>query len=123
MTSRWFSRRALRIHVLSLLWVGVCAAAAWWQISRAADGNALSWVYAIEWPVFALGGIYVWWRLLHTEPVTAEQREERRKLEEGLRAQAHASKRRPDDEDEALKAYNDHLANLAAEDQTRRTEP
>jgi DNA-binding transcriptional regulator of glucitol operon len=123
MSSKWFSGRALRIHVLSLLWIALCAGAAWWQISRAVGGNALSWVYAIEWPVFAGAGIYVWWHLLNTAPVTAQEREERRVLEEELRAQAQASKRRPDDEDDALRAYNDHLATLADNDRSQKEQP
>lgn len=120
MAIQWFSRRALRIHVLSFLWIGLCTLAAWWQISRAVGGNALSWVYAIEWPVFAAGGVYTWWHLLHTKPVTPEEREQRRALEDDRRAQAQAAKRRPDEEDDALKAYNDHLATLAQDDQTQR---
>jgi DNA-binding transcriptional regulator of glucitol operon len=123
MMTTWFSRRALRIHVLCLAWIGVCGGAAWWQISRAVGGNALSWVYAIEWPVFAGAAVYVWWHLLHTAPVSAQEREERRALEEELRAQTQASKRRPEDEDDALRAYNDHLASLAENDRSQREQP
>jgi hypothetical protein len=33
---------------------------AWWQIDRARGGNALSFGYAFEWPLFALFVIFVW---------------------------------------------------------------
>ena len=43
-------------------------------------------------------------------------RAERKVFEEEQRAAAQAAKRRPDEEDPALAAYNDHLAQLAADD-------
>lgn len=112
MKSRWFSPRALLLHAACLFWVAGCIAAGWWQVGRAVDGNSLSWVYAIEWPVFAVAGIVGWWALLHTKPATPEEKAERRAFEENQRKQAQQAKRRPDEEDEAMKAYNDHLAAL-----------
>ncbi len=41
--------------------------AAWWQVNRAADGNQLSYLYSVMWPVFGLLGIVFWWLLLHTD--------------------------------------------------------
>ena len=116
MTSRWLSPRALLLHLCMLVWVAGCVAAGWWQMSRALDGNSLSWVYTVEWPVFALAGVAGWWALIHTDPATADERAERKVFEEEQRAAAQAAKRRPDEEDPALAAYNDHLAQLAADD-------
>jgi hypothetical protein len=99
-----------------ILWVSACLWAGWWQATRAVDGNALSWVYAIEWPVFALGGIFGWWALLHTAAATPEQKAQRQAFEDAQRAATLAAKRRPEDEDDQLAAYNDHLAQLAADD-------
>jgi len=45
-----------------------CAVAGWWQATRALAGNGLSWVYSVEWPVFALIAIYGWWYLIHEDP-------------------------------------------------------
>jgi len=104
------------IHLLAILWIGGCIVAGWWQISRALDGNGLSYLYAVEWPIFAVAGTIGWWALLHTAPATPEQRAERSALEEQRRARVQASKRRPEDEDDALRAYNDHLARLAGTD-------
>ena len=64
---RWFSRRAVFLHVGCLLFVPFCIAATWWQITRAEDGNGLSYLYTFEWPVFAIVGIYFWWQFLHTD--------------------------------------------------------
>jgi DNA-binding transcriptional regulator of glucitol operon len=64
---RWLSRRAFGLHLLVLLFVPGCAAAAWWQITRATDGNGLSYLYAIEWPIFAILGVYFWWMFIHTD--------------------------------------------------------
>ena len=64
---RWLSKRALSLHAAVLLFVPGCAAAAWWQITRATDGNGLSYLYAVEWPIFAILGVYFWWMLIHTD--------------------------------------------------------
>ena len=117
MRSRWLSPRALVLHVLVLLWVAGCSVAGWWQISRAIEGNSLSFLYAIEWPVFALGGLFAWWLLLHTAPVTTKEREDRRAFEEHQRSLSQAAKRRPEEEDDQLRAYNDYLAEQARADE------
>lgn len=116
MRDRWLSGRAIFLHLVMLIWVAACLILGWWQISRAADGNALSYLYAIEWPVFALAGILVWWLLLHTKPATPLEREERRLFEERQRAAAQARLRRPEQEDDALRAYNDYLEALEESD-------
>jgi hypothetical protein len=73
---------------------------------------------AIEWPVFALGGLFAWWLLIHTSPVTQEERDERRAFEEHQRSLTQAAKRRPEDEDDALRVYNDYLAEQARADES-----
>jgi len=65
---RWFSRRALLLHLEFWLIVAACAAAAWWQASRALGGNGLSWFYTFEWPIFALIALAAWWHLIHEDP-------------------------------------------------------
>jgi hypothetical protein len=55
------------LHIGCLLFVPFCVAATWWQITRAEDGNGLSYLYTFEWPVFALLGVYFWWQFLHTD--------------------------------------------------------
>lgn len=64
---RWLSGRAFALHLFVLLFVPGCAAAAWWQITRATDGNGLSYLYAVEWPIFAVLGVYFWWMFIHTD--------------------------------------------------------
>ena len=55
------------LHLGCLLFVPFCVVATWWQITRAQDGNGLSYLYTFEWPVFAIVGIYFWWQFLHTD--------------------------------------------------------
>jgi DNA-binding transcriptional regulator of glucitol operon len=64
---RWLSRRAVFLHLGFLLFVPFCSLATWWQITRAEDGNGLSYLYTVEWPVFAGLGVYFWWMFLHTD--------------------------------------------------------
>jgi hypothetical protein len=64
---RWLSKRAVSLHVAVLLIVPGCAVAAWWQVNRAQDGNNLSYVYSVMWPLFGLLGLCFWWMLIHTD--------------------------------------------------------
>ena len=61
--------RALSVHLAALVVVPGCLALGWWQVTRALDGNSLSWVYSVEWPFFAAYAVYMWWKLIHEEPV------------------------------------------------------
>ena len=65
---RWFSRRAMLLHLYVLIVAPGCALAGWWQATRALGGNELSWVYSVEWPIFALLAIGGWWQLVHEDP-------------------------------------------------------
>jgi integral membrane protein len=66
--TRWFSRRALLLHLEVAIVAPGCLAAGWWQATSALAGNELSWVYSVEWPVFALLAIAAWWHLIHEDP-------------------------------------------------------
>jgi len=83
---RWFSGRALLLHLVLLIVVGGCVAATWWQASRALGGNGLSWFYTFEWPVFAGIAIAGWWNLIHEDPETRTARlREREKVDQAER--------------------------------------
>ncbi|MBX6355519.1 MAG: hypothetical protein IRZ05_06625 [Micromonosporaceae bacterium] len=110
-SARWLAR-----HALAAVLVGGCLALGWWQIRRAAGGNALSWAYAVQWPVFAGFVAFLWWR------------EVRRALGHEPRPAAPAGARSPrrpvrtvrpapvpdDSDDPELAAYNRYLAWLNA---------
>lgn len=56
-TPGWLLKHALAVVlVVAFLWLG------WWQIGRAAGGNALSYGYSIEWPFFAAFVVFMWVR-------------------------------------------------------------
>jgi integral membrane protein len=71
---RWLSRRALLLHVEVAVVAPGCVAAGWWQATRALAGNDLSWVYSVEWPLFALLAIWGWWHLIHEDPEAYRRR-------------------------------------------------
>lgn len=56
-TPGWLAR-----HVAALALVVAFLALGWWQISRAVQGNTLSWAYAVEWPFFAGFVVFIWFR-------------------------------------------------------------
>jgi DNA-binding transcriptional regulator of glucitol operon len=118
--TRWFAPRSLVLHVLVVAWVAGCAAAAYWQVGRAVEGNALSYAYAVEWPAFAVLGVLGWWGLVHADKIDDERREERRAFEERMRTEAQIARRLEDEtEDADLAAYNDHLDQLASQPKRR----
>jgi hypothetical protein len=47
-----------------LIGVSICIFAGWFELSRAREGHTIAWVYAVEWPGFAIVGIYMWWRIV-----------------------------------------------------------
>jgi DNA-binding transcriptional regulator of glucitol operon len=57
LTPRWLAR-----HALAVTLVLACAVLAWWQVSRAAEGNLLSYGYAVLWPVFGGFVVLIWVR-------------------------------------------------------------
>ena len=115
---RWLSGRALLLHLAVVVWVPGCAAAAWWQVTVATSGNGLGWLYAVEWPVFAVLGVIGWWQLVHDDPETVRARRAPR----GRRPRAAASVggldvaaiHEAEEHDRDLAAYNAYLARLAS---------
>lgn len=63
--ARWFSGRAMLLHLTAVIVVPTCVVAGWWQLHRALGGNMLSWAYTFEWPAFAGLAVWAWWVLLH----------------------------------------------------------
>ncbi len=114
MKSKWFTPRAVLLHLALLGWLTMCAIAAWWQLGRAVQGNSLSFMYSIEWPVFGILGVLGWYAMLNMEKASASEESARREYEEKMRAEArNAREESAEVEDPTLAAYNDHLANLA----------
>jgi hypothetical protein len=125
---RWLSKRAVSLHLAVLLFVPGCAVAAWWQINRAEDGNQLSYLYSVMWPVFGILGLYFWWMLIHTDYDTVGLKGMRRQQaaasdDPGAVGAASPAPGMPPRatpasalavEDPELAAYNARLAELAA---------
>lgn len=49
-------------HLVTVVLVCGMLGLAAWQYFRAAGGNAMSWGYFLQWPVFAGFAVYIWWR-------------------------------------------------------------
>ena len=126
---RWLSGRAIALHLAVLVVVPGCAIAAWWQVNRAQDGNELSYLYSVMWPVFGVLGIVFWWMLVHTDFDTAGLKGVRRQQAtdrvtvrtDTVVATSPASQSvvpevpvGPSSDDPELAAYNARLAGLAA---------
>lgn len=105
----WLSARSLALHLALVVWFPGCLFAFNWQVHRAFDGNALSYLYSIEWPAFSLAGAWAWWVLLHAAP--AERRDTSSNATDEVLAPRTTTREDPD-----LAAYNEHLARLSAKD-------
>jgi hypothetical protein len=111
---RWLAPRSLALHVGLVAWVAGCSLAAWWQVGRAFQGNQYSYLYAVEWPGFALLGMFVWWRSIHVDSKEQAATLARDHATDDARVSLERVQRRDRaHEDPALAAYNDHLAELA----------
>ncbi|MFL6116786.1 MAG: hypothetical protein ACJ786_36340 [Catenulispora sp.] len=117
-TPAWIAR-----HVLAVVLVAAFLGLGWWQYHRATGGNALSWGYTFEWPVFAAFVVFLWFREVQHElgrdrpgvgePVADQQQEPVAGVTVGrpVRIPVAAA---PAEDDPELTAYNDYLAWLAA---------
>jgi hypothetical protein len=112
---RWLGWHALMVvSVLGMLALGN------WQLHRAEAGNALSWAYTFEWPIFAGFAIVFWAKTIRDEfrpPVPSGAAAENIELPGG-QAPGAAPPPGPaedDAEDEELAAYNAYLARLSNE--------
>lgn len=115
-TPGWIAR-----HVLTVVVVAAFLALGWWQISRAAAGNTLSWAYAFEWPIFAGFVGFLWFRearrTLRGEPDAGpEAAVTARRSPAGIRRPVRSA--RPpaatDEDDPELTSYNRYLSWLNA---------
>jgi hypothetical protein len=55
LSPRWLAWHAFAVVAAwGMLWLGD------WQFHRAESGNALSWAYTFEWPIFVIFGVVFW---------------------------------------------------------------
>ena len=108
---RWLGWHAFTVAAaIGMLWLGD------WQFHRAEAGNALSWAYTFEWPVFAVFGVVFWAKTIHDEfrPPPDPGYADAVDLPAGIAAPngagPQAAAGEPDDPE--LAAYNAYLARL-----------
>lgn len=105
LTPRWLVR-----HAVVLLLLAAFAGLAWWQAIRAGQGNLRSYAYAVEWPIFAVFVVYVWWKTVQDE--LHPERTKPRPTKEPLTVPVNTEI--DDSDDPELAAYNRYLASLDA---------
>jgi hypothetical protein len=105
------------LSILGMLWLGN------WQLRRAESGNALSWAYTFEWPLFAIFAVVFWAKTIRDEvhpPAEAEPRDAVA-LPGGIPVPppgtppAAGGEEEPGEDGEELAAYNAYLARLTKE--------
>jgi hypothetical protein len=119
---RWLSWHVLMVVMFwGMLWLGD------WQLRRALAGNALSWAYTFEWPLFSGFAVVFWAKTIRDEfrirrgelPDPRAIAAEAQRLPVGVTGteQVRVVQAAPadGDEDEELSAYNAYLTRLNAE--------
>jgi hypothetical protein len=117
LSPRWLAWHAFAVAaVWGMLWLGD------WQFHRAEGGNALSWAYTFEWPIFVIFGVVFW-----AKTIVDEWRQQSARAAPDLRppaphpddalelpAGAHTAAAIDDEAaaDPELAAYNAYLARL-----------
>ncbi|HWS31543.1 MAG TPA: hypothetical protein VN408_02240 [Actinoplanes sp.] len=120
-TPAWLAR-----HLLAIVMTATCLALGWWQFSRAASGNSISYGYMFQWPVFGGFVVFIWIRemqlarrkaagmpLTDAEPETPAAAGPDAPVTLGRPVRV-AVARPAEAADPELDAYNDYLAWLAA---------
>jgi len=127
-TPRWLGWHAFAVvATIGMLWLGD------WQFHRAESGNALSWAYTFEWPIFAVFGVVFWAKTIrdefkpHTDPgdvpevdlpagasvsAAAGVSGNASSVGAGASGQAARAAEAQDEDDPELAAYNAYLARL-----------
>lgn len=112
-TPRWLGWHAfVAVAVAGMLMLGD------WQWHRAIAGNALSWAYTFEWPIFAVFAVVFWIKTLRDEiapPVAGTSASEDVALPDGAMPAGTRAAAATAGEDEELAAYNAYLARLHQE--------
>ena len=93
-----------RIHFGLFLAELICIPAFIFEVSRALEGNPLSWAYVFEWPFLGLYAVYMWHKMLKEERGETSIKNDVRSAEE------------PDDDPE-LAAWNAYLAKVHEDEQ------
>jgi hypothetical protein len=116
---RWLGWHLLMVvSFWGMLWLGD------WQLHRALSGNALSWAYTFEWPLFAGFAVVFWARTIRDEfrlrrDGVVDQPEAEPELPASITmtqgALAAAIVARDEQDDPELSAYNAYLARLNSE--------
>lgn len=113
LTPRW-----LLVHAAAVVLVAGFLLLCWWQVSRAASGNLLSFGYAIEWPVFAGFVVFVWLRevrkAVHGEAEPEAATAPAQPVPPVVARRKRNEAAYDDHDDPALAAYNHYLAWLNA---------
>ncbi|HXB47245.1 MAG TPA: hypothetical protein VNW50_05730 [Streptosporangiaceae bacterium] len=120
-TPRWLAWHAFAVFAAwGMLWLGD------WQFHRAEGGNALSWAYTFEWPIFTIFGVVFWAKTIIDEYRTPGGAANTGAATSGLSAsglsvlgeelpgRAHIAVMLDEeaDDDPELAAYNAYLAKL-----------
>jgi len=121
-TPKWLGWTAFVIAATAgMLWLGD------WQMHRAMAGNALSWAYTFEWPLFAIFAVVFWVKTIRDEvhPPAEAEPADGVGLPGGIPVPPTGGPRpaggaggeagEGDAEDEELAAYNAYLARLTRE--------
>jgi hypothetical protein len=117
-TPKWLGWHVFVIFATAgMLWLGN------WQLHRAEAGNALSWAYTFEWPLFAIFAVVFWAKTIRDEvhPPAEAESADGVGLPGGIPAPPAGGLRtagdtgEDDEDDEELAAYNAYLARLTRE--------
>jgi hypothetical protein len=66
----------LKLHTALAIGLAICLVGFVVELERGLDGHVPAWVYVLEWPLFAAGGVFVWWRLLRDDVAVEAPKED-----------------------------------------------
>ena len=96
-----------RLHAALVVGLTICFVGFAVELHRGLGGNLPAWVYVAEWPLFALVGSVMWWRLLHDEDA-----------DEPAATTSSPPSTAVEPHDADLEAWQSYVARLEAEDRS-----
>lgn len=120
MVKRLLTPRWIAFTLVVIVAVVAMFALAWWQWARyeSVGGSLQNLAYTVQWPLFAVFAVYLWWRLLRDagkepEPVRPKPEDELPPLAPKVVSRPIPLLAAPEPVDEELESYNRYLSQLS----------
>ncbi|GAB3698328.1 hypothetical protein GCM10027589_59600 [Actinocorallia lasiicapitis] len=112
---RFLTPAWLGIHLIAITLFSAFLIFGWWQFDRAQAGNARSWGYTFEWPLFSIFVVVMWIKMIRDDLKGVGKPDPDAVPEQAVHVRPMTERekiKQAEAEDPSLAAYNRYLARL-----------